>query len=44
MVVVANDFQVPFHNQSALALFKLFLRREKHDWLTARQQSCQFVK
>ena len=33
MVVVANDFQVPFHNQKALALFKLFLRREKPDWL-----------
>jgi len=32
-VVVANDFQIPFHNQKALALFKLFLRREKPDWL-----------
>src|SRR5207244_13546940 len=33
MVVVANDFQIPFHDEKALALFKLFLRREKPDWL-----------
>ncbi|MDA2925806.1 metallophosphoesterase [Acidobacteria bacterium AH-259-G07] len=33
MVVIANDFQIPFHNQKALALFKVFLRREKPDWL-----------
>ncbi len=33
MVVIANDFQVPFHNQKALAVFKLFLHREKPDWL-----------
>ena len=32
-VVVANDFQIPFHDEKALALFKLFLRREKPDWL-----------
>ncbi len=33
MVVVANDFQIPFHDEKALALFKLFLRREQPDWL-----------
>jgi hypothetical protein len=33
MVVVANDFQIPLHDEKALALFKLFLRREKLDWL-----------
>jgi len=33
LVVVANDFHVPFHDQKALALFKLFLRKEKPDWL-----------
>ena len=33
MVVVANDFQIPFHDEKALALFKLFLRRERPDWL-----------
>jgi hypothetical protein len=32
-VVMANDFQVPFHDPKALALFKLFLRREKPHWL-----------
>jgi hypothetical protein len=33
MVVVANDFQIPFHDEKALALFRLFLRKEKPDWL-----------
>lgn len=33
MVVVANDFQIPFHNQKALVLFKRFLRKEQPDWL-----------
>jgi hypothetical protein len=33
MVVVAGDFQIPFHDQDALALFELFLRKEKPDWL-----------
>jgi predicted phosphodiesterase len=33
LVVVANDFQVPFHDEKALALFRFFLRREKPDWL-----------
>lgn len=33
MVVVANDFQIPFHDQKALDLLKLFLRREQPDWL-----------
>jgi hypothetical protein len=33
VVVVANDFQIPFHDQDALALFELFLREEKPDWL-----------
>ena len=32
-VVVANDFQIPFHDEKALALFKQFLRSEKPDWL-----------
>ena len=33
LVVIANDFQVPFHDEKALGLFKLFLRRERPDWL-----------
>ena len=33
LVVVANDFQIPFHDEKALLLFKLFLRRERPDWL-----------
>jgi hypothetical protein len=33
MVGVANDFQIPFHDERALALFKLFLQRKKPDWL-----------
>ena len=33
MVVVANDFQVPFHDEQALGLFKRFLKREKPRWL-----------
>src|SRR5260370_26148298 len=33
MVVVANDHHVPFHDESALALFKHFLRRERPEWL-----------
>lgn len=33
MVVVANDFQIPFHDEGALELFKLFIRKEKPDWL-----------
>ncbi len=33
LVVVANDFQVPFHDEDALALFKRFLRKEKPAWL-----------
>jgi hypothetical protein len=33
MVVVANDFQVPFEDESALALLEEFLRREKPAWL-----------
>src|SRR2546422_8855697 len=32
-VVIANDFQVPFHDPHALGLLKLFLRRERPDWL-----------
>lgn len=32
-MVVANDFHIPFHDQCALALLKLFLRREKPHWL-----------
>ena len=33
LVVVANDFQVPFHDERALALFTRFLREEQPDWL-----------
>jgi Calcineurin-like phosphoesterase len=33
LAVIANDFQVPFHDERALLLFKLFLRRERPDWL-----------
>ena len=33
MVVVANDFHIPCHDQNTLALFMLFLRKEKPDWL-----------
>ena len=31
--VIANDFHIPFHDERALLLFKLFLRRERPDWL-----------
>lgn len=33
MVVVANDFQVPFHDPRCVALLNLFLEREQPDWL-----------
>src|SRR6266581_4435683 len=33
LAVIANDFQVPFHDERALLLFKMFLRRERPDWL-----------
>jgi predicted phosphodiesterase len=33
LAVIANDFQVPFHDEKALLLFKLLLRRERPDWL-----------
>jgi hypothetical protein len=33
LVVVANDFHVPWHDEQALALLQLFLQREKPDWL-----------
>jgi predicted phosphodiesterase len=33
MVVVANDFQVPFHDSKCLALLNLFLENEQPDWL-----------
>jgi UDP-2,3-diacylglucosamine pyrophosphatase LpxH len=33
LAVIANDFQIPFHDEKGLLLFKLFLRREKPDWL-----------
>ena len=32
-MVVAGDFQIPFHDQDALTLLELFLRHEKPDWL-----------
>jgi UDP-2,3-diacylglucosamine pyrophosphatase LpxH len=31
--VIANDFPIPFHDERALLLFKLFLRRERPNWL-----------
>ena len=33
MVVVANDFQIPFHDHDALALLNLFLKKERPEWL-----------
>src|SRR2546428_12985830 len=33
LVVIANDFQIPFLDEKALLLFKVFLRRERPDWL-----------
>ncbi len=33
VVVVANDFHVPYHDEAALALFRRFLRCECPDWL-----------
>src|SRR5256712_6585329 len=33
LVVIANDFHIPFHDEKALLLFQLFLRRERPDWL-----------
>jgi UDP-2,3-diacylglucosamine pyrophosphatase LpxH len=33
LAVIANDFQIPFHDERALSLFKLFLRRERPDCL-----------
>jgi Calcineurin-like phosphoesterase len=33
LAVIANDFQIPFHDERALLLFQLFLRRERPDWL-----------
>lgn len=33
MVVVANDFHVPWHDEHAVALLQLFLRKEKPEWL-----------
>ena len=33
MVVVGNDFHVPFQDEQALALFRRFLRREQPAWL-----------
>ncbi|PYV01865.1 MAG: hypothetical protein DMG26_12595 [Acidobacteria bacterium] len=33
LAVIANDFQVPFHDERALLLFKMFPRREHTDWL-----------
>jgi predicted phosphodiesterase len=33
MAVVANDFQVPFHDPKCLALLDRFLERERPDWL-----------
>jgi len=32
MTVVANDFQIPFHDEKALTLFKLFLEKNLTGW------------
>src|SRR3989441_4697172 len=42
MVVVGNDFHVPFHDERALALFRRFLRRKKPDWLILNGDFCDF--
>jgi len=34
LAVIANDFQIPFHDEKALLLFKMFLRLERPDWLS----------
>src|SRR6266581_8982551 len=33
LAVIANDFHIPFHDEKALLLFKMLLRRERPDWL-----------
>lgn len=33
LVVIANDFHIPYHDERALALFFAFLRKEKPDWV-----------
>ena len=33
LAVIANDFHIPFHDEKALLLFKLFLRNQRPDWL-----------
>ncbi len=33
LAVIANDFQIPFQDEEALLVFKMFLRRERPDWL-----------
>lgn len=33
LVAIANDFQTPFHDIMVISLFRLFLRRERPDWL-----------
>jgi len=33
LVIIANDFQVPFHDPKALILLELFLKRERPEWL-----------
>lgn len=33
LLVIANDFQIPFHDERALSLFQQFLRHERPDWL-----------
>lgn len=32
-VVIANDFQIPFHDEKALFLLNVFLKRERPEWL-----------
>jgi len=42
MVVVANDFHVPFHDETALTLFRRFLRCERPQWLILNGDFCDF--
>ena len=42
LAVIANDFQIPFQGEEALLVFKMFLRRERPDWLILNGDSQDF--
>ncbi|PYV22403.1 MAG: hypothetical protein DMG24_16885 [Acidobacteria bacterium] len=42
LAVIANDFQIPFQDEEALLVFKMFLRRERPDWLILNGDSQDF--